>query len=93
MPLPSPRDESRLALENSPPTLARPARDGTSQGSGSVAYAHPHPDPGHVMSMYRKHILGSKRKWGTARGLIHYGALVQAYLAAKRAHVNRDGDV
>jgi len=35
------------------------------------------------MRVYRRHILGSKRKWGTARGLIHYRAIVAEYLAAK----------
>jgi hypothetical protein len=46
---------------------------------------HPHPDKRHVMTVYRRHILGSKRKWGTARGLIHYRALLAEYLACKRA--------
>lgn len=50
--------------------------------------AHPHPDPKHVMRCYRGHILGCKRKWGTARGLIHYRSLVQTYLWAKRQQVN-----
>ena len=40
---------------------------------------HPHPDKVHVRRTYRKHILGSKRKWGTARGLIHYRALIDIY--------------
>lgn len=48
------------------------------------AYTHPHPDPAHVMRCYRGHILGFKRKKGSARGLIHYRALVEQYLAAKR---------
>lgn len=39
----------------------------------------------HIMSVYRRHILGSKKKWGTARGLIHYRALLGSYLKAKRA--------
>lgn len=47
-------------------------------------YTHPHPQPRHVMSVYRGHILGSKRKWGTARGLIHYRAYIAEYLAGKR---------
>lgn len=46
--------------------------------------AHPHPNSRHVMTVYRGHILGSKRKWRTARGLIHYRAIVGEYLAAKR---------
>jgi hypothetical protein len=36
------------------------------------------------MRQYRRHILACKRKWGTARGLIHYKALLQTYLWAKR---------
>lgn len=49
-----------------------------------MSYGHPHPDPAHVMHCYRRHILGCKKRWGTARGLIHYRAMVQTYLAAKR---------
>lgn len=45
---------------------------------------HPHPDPAHVMRQYRKHVLAFKRKCGTARGLIHYRAIVDTYLQAKR---------
>lgn len=48
------------------------------------AYDHPHPDPAHVMRCYRRHILGCKKSWGSARGLVHYRGLVQTYLAAKR---------
>lgn len=36
------------------------------------------------MRCYRGHMLGCKRKWGTARGLIHYRALVREYLSCKR---------
>jgi len=44
-----------------------------------------HPgDPAHVMRQYRRHILSCKAKWGTARGLVHYRAIVQTYLWAKR---------
>jgi len=39
----------------------------------------------HIMSVYRRHLLGSKKKWGTARGLIHYRSFVDSYLLAKRA--------
>jgi hypothetical protein len=46
--------------------------------------SHPHPDPAHVMRVYRRHILGCKRKWSTARGLTHYRKLVETYLWAKR---------
>lgn len=47
-------------------------------------YTHPHPNPKHVMERYRSHILGWKRKTGSARGLVHYRAIVEEYLAAKR---------
>jgi hypothetical protein len=49
-----------------------------------TGYTHPHPDPAHILRVYRGHILGSKRKWRTARGLIHYRELIEIYLAAKR---------
>lgn len=49
-----------------------------------LAYSHPHPDPSHVMRIYRRHLLGWKRRHGTARGLIHYRAILAEYLAAKR---------
>ena len=51
-------------------------------------YDHSHPDPAHVMRCYRKHILGCKRSWGTARGLVNYRALLATYLAAKAAHLD-----
>ena len=57
------------------------------KGFAAVIYSHPHPDPGHVAARYRTHIMACKRKWGTARGLIHYRAIVGEYLAAKRAHL------
>lgn len=38
----------------------------------------------HIMQSYRAYILGCKRKFGTARGLIHYRDYLQAYLEAKR---------
>jgi hypothetical protein len=47
---------------------------------------HPHPDKEHVMSQYRRHILTCKKKWGTARGLIHYRSIVNEYLRCK-AHL------
>jgi hypothetical protein len=49
-----------------------------------VDYSHPHPDSAHIMRTYRRHILACKRKWSTARGLIHYTGFVQTYLWAKR---------
>ena len=45
---------------------------------------HPHPSRRHVMVAYRRYILGCKARWGTARGLVHYRAIVGEYLAAKR---------
>lgn len=56
-----------------------------SRSSGSPDDLGFHPgDPSLVMSQYRKHILSCKRKWGTARGLVHYKRIVQTYLWAKR---------
>lgn len=46
--------------------------------------AHPHPDKLHVVRAYRRYILDRKRKWSSARGLIHYRAIVETYLACKR---------
>jgi hypothetical protein len=36
------------------------------------------------MVCYRRYILGCKRKWGTARSLVHYKGYVQEYLNCKR---------
>jgi hypothetical protein len=36
------------------------------------------------MRTYRRHILACKKKWGTARGLIHYRTFIQEYLECKR---------
>jgi len=36
------------------------------------------------MRIYRKHVLSAKRKYGSARALIHYQGYVDTYLAAKR---------
>lgn len=47
-------------------------------------YTHPHPSPAHVMRRYRSYLLGCKKSWSTARGLIHYRRLLDEYLAAKR---------
>lgn len=41
--------------------------------------------PEHLMRCYRGHILGCKRKWGSARALIHYLPMVREYVEAKRA--------
>jgi hypothetical protein len=45
--------------------------------------SHPHPDKLHVRRQYRRHIMASKKKWGTARSLIHYRQIVEAYLWSK----------
>jgi hypothetical protein len=50
---------------------------------------HPHPDQAHIMRTYRRHILASKKKWGTARGLVHYRRFVDDYLDAKRSVLDR----
>lgn len=51
-------------------------------------YTHPHPSPEHVMKCYRGHILGSKRKYGSARGLMHLQKLIDTYFAAKELVIN-----
>ena len=56
-----------------------------------TGYTHPHHDPAHVMRCYRRYILTSKRKFGSARALIHYKAIVGEYLAAKREVIARGG--
>lgn len=45
---------------------------------------HPHPDKLHVRRRYRRHILDCKKKWGSARGLLHYRNFVETYLWAGR---------
>lgn len=55
-------------------------------------YTHPHLSPEWVMRRYRGHLLGCKRKWGYARGLIHYRRLLDEYLAAKRLYLGKGGD-
>ena len=37
-----------------------------------------------VMTQYRRHVLGCKRRWGSARGLAHYRDFVASYRLAKR---------
>jgi hypothetical protein len=51
---------------------------------------HPHPDKAHVMRTYRRHVLASKRKWRTARGLVHYLRFVRDYLDCKRFTLSDD---
>src|ERR1051325_7482619 len=45
-------------------------------------------DPGIVMVAYRRHILSSKRSWGSARGLVHYRELLAAYRFAKHLYLH-----
>jgi len=52
-------------------------------------YDHPHPNPKHVMKCYRGHILGSKRKYGSSRGLMHHKEIIKTYLAAKELVINQ----
>ena len=49
-----------------------------------IAAPHPHPDPRHIMTTYRRHILTAKRQFRTARGLGKYMLFIQYYLWAKR---------
>lgn len=48
-----------------------------------IEYDHPGA-PEHVLAIYRRHIVHSKRKFGSARSLIHYQGFINTYLAAKR---------
>lgn len=50
-------------------------------------------DPSLVMSQYRRHILSCKKRWSSARGLVHYKGFVQSYLWAKRIVIASRGDV
>ena len=45
---------------------------------------HPHPDKQHIITTYRRFILGCKRKYGTARSQGHYLNLMRTYVLAKR---------
>lgn len=44
---------------------------------------HPHPDKNHLIRVYRRYILGIKKKIGTARGLFHYSSIIATYRKAK----------
>ena len=44
---------------------------------------HPHSDKRHVMVSMRRYILGVKKKFGTARGLMHYAGIISTYKLAK----------
>jgi len=45
---------------------------------------HPHPDPHHIVRQYRRHIMRTKERFGSARSLVHYRQLVACYLSSKR---------
>lgn len=45
---------------------------------------HPHPDKRHIVTTYRRYILGFKKQNGSARSLVHYRDLIATYLEAKR---------
>lgn len=45
---------------------------------------HPNPDKVFLMKTYRAYILGSKKRNGTARSLVHYRDYVREYLTAKK---------
>lgn len=60
-------------------------------GRHTNPWLHPHPSAEHVRDMYRTHLVELKRKWmgmgrghRCLRGLIHYRAMIDTYLAAKR---------
>lgn len=44
---------------------------------------HPHPDKSHVVRSVRRYLIGVKKKFGSARRLLHYQALIATYKAAK----------
>ena len=48
-----------------------------------IEYDHPGAAE-HVLTIYRRHIIHSKRKFGSARSLIAYQGFIDTYLAAKR---------
>lgn len=50
---------------------------------------HPHPNKRHVMRAYRRYIVDRKKRWGTARGLVHYRQIIETYLWAKRSLMER----
>jgi hypothetical protein len=54
---------------------------------------HPHPDKLHVIKCVRTYILGNKRKFGTARSLVHHRDLIQTYLTAKRQLIGAENGV
>lgn len=51
---------------------------------------HPHPDKQHVVRSVRRYLLGNKKKFGTARSLVHYRDLIATYQTAKKELCHRD---
>ena len=49
---------------------------------------HPHPDKQHVIRQVRRYLLSAKKRFGTARGLVHYNDLIATYLTVKKEVVN-----
>lgn len=45
-------------------------------------------DPRLVMSQYRRHILSCKKRWSSARSLVHHRRFIESYLWAKRQVLN-----
>jgi predicted SAM-dependent methyltransferase len=45
---------------------------------------HPHPNRSHILFIYRRFLLGTKKRLGRAQVLIHYREILQEYLEAKR---------
>ena len=60
-----------------------------------VSQCYPGPDADcclRAAQNYRAHILACRRKWGTARGLIHYGGMMASYKMMKREYAYRKGN-
>lgn len=54
--------------------------------------SHPHESRRHIMTAYRRFILGCKKKYGTARSQVHYMDYVREYLEAKRDVLKERGN-
>jgi hypothetical protein len=50
---------------------------------------HSHPSALHVMTCYRRFILGFKRRHGKARGIVVYRGLIDEYLRCKADVINQ----
>jgi hypothetical protein len=58
--------------------------NGVEAGSSRLDKVHPHPSRRYVMEVYRQFILGTKKRYGTARSQVHYRDFIAEYLEAKR---------